>query len=208
MMPLAPASHELLGTPPRATRGFVLVVALIFLLLLTLLGISALNTTSLQEKMAQNIREKTLATQGAEAGLQLAERWVRSLRSEQNFLTAYGSGTNDGLHRSGLNSYHKPIWVSINWLGLNADVQQYPGVPFAAGGTFVASTAMNPQLVPDQPRYIIEYVQDTKCGDETGADLNVAPPEGFCPVLRITSRATGTARTGVTIAQTTMQKRF
>ena len=35
---------------PTRQRGMVLVLALVFLLLLTILGITALNTTSLEEK--------------------------------------------------------------------------------------------------------------------------------------------------------------
>jgi type IV pilus assembly protein PilX len=56
----------------RAQRGTVLVVALILLLVLTLLGISAMNTTSLEERMAANTQELNRAFHAAESGLSSA----------------------------------------------------------------------------------------------------------------------------------------
>ncbi|MGH8403161.1 MAG: pilus assembly PilX family protein, partial [Gammaproteobacteria bacterium] len=58
----------------QATQGgFVLIVALILLLVLTLLGLAAAQSTSLEERMAGNMRDQNLAFQAAEAGLRAAE---------------------------------------------------------------------------------------------------------------------------------------
>ena len=51
-------------------------MALVFLLLLTILGIAALNTTSLEEKMAHNVKDRNLAFQAAESALIVAENWI------------------------------------------------------------------------------------------------------------------------------------
>ncbi|SDX36966.1 pilus assembly PilX family protein [Marinobacter mobilis] len=61
-------------------RGSVLIVSLIFLLLLTLVGISGMNMTSLEEKMTGNFRDHDLAFQAAEAALIEGEQYV-----EENF---------------------------------------------------------------------------------------------------------------------------
>ncbi|ALN79894.1 pilus assembly PilX family protein [Lysobacter antibioticus] len=53
-------------TPPRAQRGVVLYVALIMLLLLALLGITAMQVTGLQERMTSNYRSTNMAFQNAE----------------------------------------------------------------------------------------------------------------------------------------------
>lgn len=50
-------------------RGAALVMALVILLILTLLGITAMGTSSLQEKMAGNIQESTRSFEAAESGL-------------------------------------------------------------------------------------------------------------------------------------------
>jgi type IV pilus assembly protein PilX len=53
--------------------GVVLVVALIMLLLLALIGTAGMQSTSLEEKMAGNMRDKNLAFQAAESALSEAE---------------------------------------------------------------------------------------------------------------------------------------
>ncbi len=49
------------AAPRRAVRGAALATALILLLVLTLLGVSALNTVMLEERMAGNLRDQILA---------------------------------------------------------------------------------------------------------------------------------------------------
>lgn len=48
-------------------RGIVLVIGLVFLLVLTILGVTTLRTTTLEERMAGNLMSKTMAFQDAEA---------------------------------------------------------------------------------------------------------------------------------------------
>ncbi|MGH8279464.1 MAG: pilus assembly PilX family protein, partial [Gammaproteobacteria bacterium] len=57
-------------------QGFVLVTALILLLILTLLGLAAAQSTSMQEQMAGNQRNQALAFEAAEAGLSVAHTGV------------------------------------------------------------------------------------------------------------------------------------
>ena len=56
-------------SPHSRQQGVVLVVALILLVVLTLLGVTSLNTTTLQEKMANNSQEINRAFQAGESGL-------------------------------------------------------------------------------------------------------------------------------------------
>ncbi len=52
--------------------GAVLIVAMIILVILTLLGVTAMNTSSLQERIASNTQEQVHAFQAAETGLNQA----------------------------------------------------------------------------------------------------------------------------------------
>jgi type IV pilus assembly protein PilX len=61
----------------RQQRGAVLVVSLLLLLVMTLLGLGASQSTRLQERMAGNQRDLELALQGAEAALRGAEYQLR-----------------------------------------------------------------------------------------------------------------------------------
>ncbi len=50
----------------------VLIISLVMLVILTLLGISAMSTTTLEERMAANLQEQNRSFQAAETGLDLA----------------------------------------------------------------------------------------------------------------------------------------
>lgn len=65
-------SRSFLGSTPSGQTGAVLIVALIMLVVLTLLGVSAMNTTQLEERMASNQQERQRAFQTAENGLSVA----------------------------------------------------------------------------------------------------------------------------------------
>ncbi len=58
--------------PHPGEQGAVLIIALIMLLILTLLGVTAMNMTSMEEKMATNIQESNQAFQAAETGISKA----------------------------------------------------------------------------------------------------------------------------------------
>jgi len=60
----------------RKQQGAVLIVALIMLLLLTIIGLSSMRGTSLQESMAGNMRDANLALQASEAALRKGEETV------------------------------------------------------------------------------------------------------------------------------------
>lgn len=58
-------------------RGMVLVVSLIFLLLLTLIGVSSMQNATLQEKMSGSVQLRNESFQFAEAALRVAETAVQ-----------------------------------------------------------------------------------------------------------------------------------
>jgi type IV pilus assembly protein PilX len=57
----------------RRQRGAIMVVSLLLLLVMTVLALTASQTTTLQERMAGNARDSDLAFQAGEAGLRDAE---------------------------------------------------------------------------------------------------------------------------------------
>ncbi|KRB02374.1 PilX N-terminal domain-containing pilus assembly protein [Lysobacter sp. Root690] len=71
---MSPFRHRSLGRSPRRQRGAVLYVSLIMLILLALLGITAMQVTGMQERMTANYRASNRAFQNAEAAARLVER--------------------------------------------------------------------------------------------------------------------------------------
>lgn len=60
----------------RTQRGAILFLALILTLVMTLLILASVRGTVMQERMASNLYDRSLAFQAAEAALREAERWV------------------------------------------------------------------------------------------------------------------------------------
>lgn len=58
---------------PCRQRGSALIIALVFLLAMTLIGVAGMQSTTQQEGMAGNLRDRNLAFQAAEAALLDAE---------------------------------------------------------------------------------------------------------------------------------------
>lgn len=182
--------------------GMVLVIGLIFLLLLTMIGTSAIRTTSLDERMAENLRDRNLAFQAAEAALRDAERdlnnrvatYARGISGFTDFTADCGASTgdvsDDGLCYNGPSAdYTTPIWTTV-------DMTAAPSVEY---GQFTGGTASpsNPDYLPDlpnlsaQPRYIIEGIHRTVTG--CADDRN----------YRITARAQGASANTVVWLQAT-----
>jgi type IV pilus assembly protein PilX len=69
-----------MSIPPmtaKSERGMALLVSLVFLLLLTLIGISSMQNATLQEKMAGSVTLRNQSFQVAEAALRIGESAVR-----------------------------------------------------------------------------------------------------------------------------------
>lgn len=66
-------NRPMTALPRNHQRGATLIIALIMLLLLTIIGLSSMRGTSLQESMAGNMRDGNLAFQAAEAALRQGE---------------------------------------------------------------------------------------------------------------------------------------
>lgn len=83
--------------------GAALIVALIFLLLMTLLSTSSMRTSTMQERMAGNSRDWNIGFQSAEAALRVAEDYLYELDELPNF------SDSAGLYH--LNSNGRPDWT-------------------------------------------------------------------------------------------------
>ena len=74
-MTIKPCNVE--RTFQSSQNGMALLVSLVFLLLLTLLGISSMQNATLQEKMAGSVTLRNLSFQNAEAALRLGESSIQ-----------------------------------------------------------------------------------------------------------------------------------
>lgn len=82
--------------------GAALVVALIFLMLMSLIGTAAMRGATMQEQMAGHTRDWSLAFQAAEAALREAEDWLLTTAALPDF------NDQDGLYQ--INASTRPVW--------------------------------------------------------------------------------------------------
>jgi type IV pilus assembly protein PilX len=87
-------------TAINGQRGMALIVSLILLLSLTILGLAAMQNTSLEERMAGSVRAENIALQGAEAGLRAGETWLAA-RAALPEGAVTGAPASDGIWAEG-----------------------------------------------------------------------------------------------------------
>lgn len=74
-------------------KGSVIIISLIMLLLLTIVGITGMRVSGLEERMSGNFRDHELAFQAAESALSEAEAWVENTSfSTTDFQASCASG--------------------------------------------------------------------------------------------------------------------
>ena len=135
-------------TDYAAQRGFVLIVALILLLVLTILGLAAAQSTSLEERMAGNYRNNTLAFQAAEAGIRAAES---CLSAGTSACSGFASNTNGVyLFNPGAppppSSATTPLWNVAGFWTTSGNTMSYT----SANGVNFANVASQPQIIIEE----------------------------------------------------------
>jgi type IV pilus assembly protein PilX len=196
LFPMQPLSYR------SRQRGAVLFVALVFLLLLTLLGVTASSTSILQERMTGGMRNAHLAGIGVESGLRGGEvdLWAAAARSN----TAAGGIAIPPCASSGVQPcrYMRTNGIvdqrvdkfrtATAWLDTGTDGAK----AFDQDMSTQTSTDLKSSNLASQPRYIIEDLGlDTGdcCGNMGGAILGAPQGSGAPSVhqFRVTARSQG-----------------
>lgn len=151
-------------------RGSALAIGLIFLVILTLLGLTASSGAIHQELMTRNVRDSQLALQAAEAALRGAETWLREQTAPEpaNYAEIYDIGyCNTG--NSDCANQNESWWLS------DANTIEF--------GVLSGVDAVRD--VKTQPRYVIElYGRGNSGGISSSQQQEIL-------FYRITARGTG-----------------
>ena len=139
-------------------RGISLVIVMIFLVILSLLGISAMQTSTLSSRIARNEADRNLAFQAAEAALRDGELDVRNQRFDRSKCdptilgcrtkliegkTRFDAACTDGM--CAFNANVLPWQAAAKWSTSGSSVKY---------GSYTGAT--NLPLVKVQPRYLLE----------------------------------------------------
>jgi type IV pilus assembly protein PilX len=152
-------------SPQGRQGGAALILALIFLLLMTLLSTSAVRTSTMQERMAGNMRDWNLGFQGAEASLRQAEKYLM----DNDVLPDFDN--TGGFYQ--VNAPNRPVWVGES----TSDGAGYITYSGAVQGA-------------SAPRYYIERLSSIR---PAGTDTETGAPVEEIYYFRVTSVGYGGA---------------
>ena len=168
--------------PPSRQRqtGMALITGLIFMVVLTLLALAAMRTTTLEERMSGNARDRDLAFQSAEAALRAGEQAVSGAT-----LPAFALGTplTPRIAAATLTSY---------WQNTHPWATQSVAIGWQPAGTSAA------------PQYVIEDMGATAWAAAAAVWLSVPLNENG--VYRVTARGVGSSANTVVILQAVYQR--
>ncbi|MDZ7684298.1 MAG: PilX N-terminal domain-containing pilus assembly protein [Gammaproteobacteria bacterium] len=182
-------------------RGVALFISLVMLLILTLLGVSAVQTTALQERMSRNSFDNNLAFQATESAVRDAEDFIEDNFNSLVMFDTAGAEDNGFYYDNEWNE--TPNWENIDW-----DTDQECDPSSVPTGVRAAETEVPGVCV--QPKYIIEHVK-TVVSDQDRLNLdNIGQGTGTgrTQVFRITALGTGGTKTAHVLLQTTYGKKF
>lgn len=184
-------------TPRPQQTGTVLLVAMIMLLVMTLLGISSMRGTALEERMAGNWRDQNIALQAAEAALREAERSLPNVRPEPQGTVADGCDEVDCL----VFEMDTDDSATFNYL-LSSDTGKKNKWRSRATEYHTAIAGASAQ-----PRYLIEARGIVRDSLTSGFGYDTST-EGWMDMYQITAEGYGQTQEGSRILQIIYAKRY
>lgn len=172
-------------------EGVVLIVSLIMLLMMTLLGVTAMNTSSMEEKMAGNSRDVELALESSETALRNAELWLANQAVELE------PKSNGSTRIWTLNAMDPTTSNAVNWW-------QERNTAWWGNNAVAYDASVTLPLINSDPYTIIEYKQfipdDLLVGNGNSS-------QGIT-YYRVTARGTGGSDYAKVLLQSTTARRY
>lgn len=169
--------------------GIVLVIGLIMLLLLTLIGVTGMQVSGFEEKMAGNSRDQNVAFQAAETALRAGERKIVAIG---------GLGAFDG---------------SGELLGVDDALHDFSSSAiWASGSSDSVEVSSGLSGVATEPRYYIKFLK-TEDDGSGGASININSYGNInagaaLSYFTVTARGTGGRDSSQVILRSYYSKRF
>lgn len=160
-------------------KGVVLVIGLIMLVVMTLLAVTSMQSSSLQEVMSNNTKDKMTAFEAAESAIRAAETF---LDTGVINLNAFDGNRADGL----FSNLYDEVWKEINWETESVTVNNVvvsDGTSATKGGVKTA------------PRYVIQHIGPVNSDPDSRLNINSSyqssAADAQVEMFKITARGTG-----------------
>jgi len=179
---------------PSQQRGVVLFVALILLLILSLLGVTAARMQTTEERMARNEDNRQIGAQAAEAALRAAETGLT---------TGVYAASQFSANANGLYELNPSVSSGILW-GPPAFIWSTVG----AAITYSPTDPLNPMpaltslpAAAQSPQYVIENLPAVAMPGDSINQVQYSAPTSPVTVYRITASGVGADSSTTTILQ-------
>jgi type IV pilus assembly protein PilX len=166
----------------KSQQGAVLIIGLIMLLLLTIIGMSSIRGTDLQERMAGNARDHNVAFQAAEAAVRNGESYLSSAT-----IVPFTTPSLPGYQKD-LTATPVQFWNESRW---KTDAVQ------------MADSVIKGAAKP--PRYVLEQLQISISPGSYGSGVDQQSMDSMAEreVFRVTGHGVGSTADSEALIQTT-----
>lgn len=150
----------------KSQNGSALFISLIMLLMLTVLGLTLMRGSILQEKMSGNAQSKNISFQDAESALRVAEKVAFEVELDE----AYAFNGTGGKYQTNAAA---PVWENANttWA-------ETTSAEATKGGA-------------NQPEYVVEFLDMVPREKSCAINLNDLQETCFVPMYRATGKGFG-----------------
>lgn len=176
-----------------AQRGLVLVICLVFLVVLTLIGLAAMSGTGLQHKMAYSLSQTNTAFQAAETAVAAGETWLEA-RVAQPVPDCGGNCSSSAAILAAALVEVDPDerWDVLHDVAWWDQQGRFFGARYVEGSTPQTIPGQSVSGVFEQPRYVLEELGK----DESGSLVLGGPKVLTIWYYRVTGRGTGVSASG------------
>lgn len=184
----------------RNEKGFVLVVCLIFLAIMTLIAVFMFDRFTQDERISGNNREKSRAIDAAQTALDYSKNWMSqagNVYATGNFNTGVACTTTAGAVNTAPVICSDALQASIkampsNWLSSNITYAEYAPTPSNSANSLMTVASNGKNTYTGKTKYYIQYLGPTL---PTGS----APPTSAW--YKVTASATGGNADAVTVVE-------
>lgn len=190
------------------SAGFALIASLLFLIVLTLLGISSMGSVGLQERMAANLKEKARATEAGESATRGAELFLAQYPPAGVFeeipVTSGAPQTNQVWTKGGpIGGANDPVSDFTDDATWGASAMTFSAPPFDTT-TLIDTGAGGTNLYAAKPQ---SYTEQYAIQPYTLNPEDLAKGAGIF-YYRVTGRGVGGNSTAVSVVQSMYARRF
>lgn len=177
------------GEKVNREKGVALVTVLMFLMVMMIIGVAAMQSSTLQQWMSGSSRDQDISFQAAENAARQGEAWIEALVVPPPMQNGNCSAPCLVVWKKDAPEINSGLFLDHVWWNAGTNIRS---------GAAITG-------VPTPPKLVVEYVGFSR--DSNGSLLWASQPYGG-ELYRVTARGTGVTDDSRSVVQSTYSKRF